>query len=60
MSYRDETLVGEELTPRERQAVELGDQGKTDQEIATVFGLSNPGSAGNLRRRGLTDRKSVV
>lgn len=54
MSYRDETLVGEELTPRERQAVELGDQGKTDQEIATVFGLSNPGSAGNLRRRGLT------
>lgn len=54
MSYRDDTLAGKDLSTREREVLAAHDAGKTDAEIAEMFGYASANGAGNVRRVAMT------
>ena len=54
MSYRDETLAGQELTEKEAEALAMHDSGASDQEIADKMGYASANGAGNVRRVAMT------
>lgn len=54
MSYRDDTLTGQELNEREAQMLADHDAGLTDQQLADKYGYASANGAGNVRRRAMT------
>lgn len=54
MSYRDANLVGQDLSPREREVLNDYHAGLNDSQLAEKYGYSSVNAAGNVRRVAMT------